>query len=251
MYMYRKFYRMTLKNVSIGAVLLLSLTSPAMALQNGNESWSVHTEMEDDRETRLSSKRCQFCDGTAWVWRFQAVYNNGVKSCPKTSKTNCKVTFNFSPGDTEVLLRDVFMYRIGARDTNRDFHMKRQVQVFAPVFSRTFSLKPGQYAWPTMIGLDKYIPDGYGTEYSGGEVNGVWDPNGEKRLGFTWWTGPYMEYKRIWDGDQKIGRWSGHIFAKNQQAVCVTNSPTPPTPGGLRNSFCVDKVPEIPKGVSP
>jgi hypothetical protein len=243
-------FKLEFKKTFMRTCMISSLAAavfPATALTYGETRWFDNTFYEDAPSNRFVYSDRQNDEGTRWEWRFHSVYRAPKlsKSCPKTSKADCRVTFSFQPGLLEAPLRIVFNvtpkganYKIMHRDT----HLKGKYLLMNPVFNKSFTLKPGQYAHPTVIHLDKYIP--------GGNLIDGWEYNGEKRRGFDVLKGYFFEYKKAWS-PEIVGFWEGHVFTKTQQMVCITNSEIPPPDNGGVNSTCINKIPEIANGAKP
>ncbi|MEN9912428.1 MAG: hypothetical protein RI956_872 [Pseudomonadota bacterium] len=243
----KKYLPALLKNSKLLSGLTSALTAvllttvPVQAEEAATPVYSPNNlSITESAATYLNFNDKQGADGTDWVWRHQVILNNIVK-CPLTVVGNC---YSHRPGQfifADTSVQNVFSVTPlnGFYDTekkrimrfkieNPDFFVENNKRKFLNVLPYII-LKPGEYAIPTIIALDKWIPVGRGKV-----KNGVFKSN-EPKFGEVKFNG-------------QIGTWEGHAFRGHRIHVCVNRTGLVPKMG---DEVTCNAPAKIPKGVVP
>jgi hypothetical protein len=200
----------------------------------------------ESRKTYLDFNDRQGADGTDWIWRHQAMLNDIVK-CPSNSVKNCSafpsgqyrsadVSFEyiFSVTPLNGFYKKVMKFKI----KNPDRFVGNHKKVFTGILPNII-LKPGEYAIPTIISLNKWIPLGKG-KIEKGEFNHpvYYDPG----------NGTIESYEKLFSVDGQIGTWEGHSFKGHRIHVCINRTGLLPK---LGDEVTCNAPAKIPVGVAP
>jgi hypothetical protein len=232
--------------VSALTAVLLTTVPPVQAKEATiNTSTLNDTFIRESADTYLNFNDKQGADGLNWVWRHQATLDNMIK-CYPSSPSDCTA---FRPGQfmsADLSVQYVFSVvpLKGFYDTEKKQTLRFSIKnpnSFVGNHKKTFTfllpptiLKPGEYAIPTIISLDKWVPPGKGKI--------------EKGMSYRFMSNGLIKPVEIKFFNGQIGTWEGHEFRRHRIHICINKTGFVPK---LGDEVTCNPPAKIPAGVAP